>query len=143
MAVFAILFLAFVVYAAYSIDFMFQNGLITLNPNDQVTFLKGVTQEQFQRLGIIVGACIGGSVLIAIIVLILLKCIPEKMIIAMSFTVVLVIGTVGIYDFVRFQSGVGGYFMTVCLVYMGIVFGFWDNLTKAAILMKTVGNFIV
>jgi hypothetical protein len=57
--------------------------------------------------------------------------------------VVLVIGAVGIYDFVRFQSGVGGYFIVVCLVYMGIVFGFWDNLTKAAILMKTVGNFIV
>ena len=60
----------------------------------------------------------------------------------MAFITMLTIAAVGLIDAVSIKSGVASYFFLIAVVYAALIIGFWDNLRKAAILMKTVGNFI-
>ena len=60
----------------------------------------------------------------------------------MIFITIFTIAAVGLIDAFSMKTGVASYFFLIALLYAGFIFGFWDNLKKAAILMKTVGNFI-
>ncbi len=60
----------------------------------------------------------------------------------MSFSTMSVFAAVAGVDILAIHSGVASYFIIIALVYAGFICGYWDNLKKAAILMKTVGNFI-
>ena len=64
------------------------------------------------------------------------------MIRVMTFVTMLTIAAVGLIDAFVIKTGVASYFFLIAVLYAGFIFGFWDNLRKAAILMKTVGNFI-
>lgn len=60
----------------------------------------------------------------------------------MSVITILTIAAVGLVDVVAIETGVATYFFFIALAYGAFIYGFWDNIRKAAILMKTVGNFI-
>jgi hypothetical protein len=60
----------------------------------------------------------------------------------MAFVTLFTIAAVGVIDVALIKSGVSSYFFIITFLYAGFIFGFWDNLKKAAILMKTVGDFI-
>jgi hypothetical protein len=64
------------------------------------------------------------------------------MIRVMTFVTMLTILAVGLIDAFVIKTGVASYFFLIAVLYASFIFGFWDNLRKAAILMKTVGNFM-
>jgi len=94
-------------------------------------------------MGKIVGGCIAGSAIIALILLIALKLCPEVIVGVMSFTTIVVIVAVALIDIISIKSGIASYFLFIALMYAVFLCNYWDNLRKASILMKTVGNFIV
>ena len=61
----------------------------------------------------------------------------------MSITPFLAISSICTYDFLFINSGAAIYFASVGFFYLAYIIYYRDTLTKAAILMKTVGNFIV
>lgn len=60
----------------------------------------------------------------------------------MSFMTIVVILAVALVDVITIHSDISSYFFFIAALYTVFIFGYWDNLKKAAILMKTVGNFI-
>jgi hypothetical protein len=105
--------------------------------------MAGFKQSEFETFGIILGISVAVSLAIAIVVGICLNCYPEIMVIGMSFTGVVVILATGLVEAIAVESGFGAYFFGLALVYGGFVCYYWDTLLKAAILMKTVGRFIL